>query len=156
MKLRTIIAVFAASVAVAAPAAAEEQVYYCVSELGTAFNKSGQTGSWATLAAPPIRMRIKITGQMRHPADTTPPTKAMEQVLVAFEGDTDEFACTREWSDTFHCASVADFEAATLSFTDQYLITDFRRFELYRGRPSGFVLDTPGGSEVYAGTCETF
>ena len=56
MKLRTIIAALTTSVALAAPAAAEERVYYCVSELGTAFSKSVQTGSWATLAAQPIRM----------------------------------------------------------------------------------------------------
>ena len=48
MKLRTIIAAFAAGVAVAAPAAAEEQVYYCTSELGTGIYKDEQTGQWRT------------------------------------------------------------------------------------------------------------
>ena len=165
MKLRTIIAAFAASVAVAAPAAAEEQVYYCTSELGTGIAKDGANGQWKTYGFPDIRFTMKLGDNTR--GETT--SSHNRDLVLTRDGSETHFICLDYGSD-YRCVSVLsrrsiqDFFAddpdpdKIIAFTSETLITNLTRFELYRGAMwRGFVADSSGErSAIHAGTCETF
>lgn len=160
MTLRTIIAAFAASVAVAAPAAAEEQVYYCSSELGTGITKDEQTGRWRTGTFGNIRFTMKFgertKGYVFYDRD----------LVLSLDGDQQHFVCNLRGSIN-RCvemlpASIEPFfaddpnSASGTDLISSFLITDLKRFELYHGSSFGFVKDSGDNSAMFAGTCETF
>jgi hypothetical protein len=162
MKLRTIITAFAASVAVAAPAAAEEQVYYCSSELGTGIYKDEQTGRWRTGTFENIRFTMKFGERTKGQA----PFYNRELVLSR-DGFPKHFICSASSSVAYHCVQVLRSDVdlffaddpdpdATPIFWSSYLTTDLRRFELYLGNRSAFVMEEGDNTSMYAGTCETF
>ena len=164
MKLRTIIAAFAASVAVAAPAAAEEQVYYCTSELGTGIAKDGANGQWKTYGFPDIRFTMKLGDNTR--GETT--SSHNRDLVLTRDGSETHFICEDNGA-FYQCVSVLrrsiqDFFAddpdpdKSIHFSSETLITNLTRFELFRGAAFfGFVADSSGDrSAMYAGTCETF
>jgi hypothetical protein len=166
MKLRTIIAVFAASVAVAAPAAAEEQVYYCTSELGTGIAKDEANGQWKTYGFQDIRFTMKLGDNTK--GDTTGPHN--RDLVLTRGGYETHFICDTHGPTELKCVSVMDFSIErffadnsdpdeSLGFWPGFLAISLsrRRFELYSGATfDGFANDGLRPSSMYAGTCETF
>ena len=166
MKLRTIIAVFAASVAVAAPAAAEEQVYYCSSELATGIYKDEQAGQWRTGTFGNIRFTIKLGDNTK--GDTTSPHN--RDLRLARDGNETHFICGTNRPSELQCVPVMDFSIERffadnsdpdkhIAFWPGFLAINLSlgRFELFDGATfAGFADDGVRPSYMYAGTCETF
>ena len=163
MKLRTIIAALAASVAVAAPAAAEEQVYYCSSELATGFTKDKQTGQWRTSPFVNIRFTMKFGERTKGSAEIY-----NRDLVLSKDGEQDHFICSFITDGPYNCVQVMALDTALFfaldpgpdqmtGFRTNHLITDLKRFELYRGSEFGFVGDGHWliNSSMHAGTCET-
>ena len=155
-------AAFAASIAVAAPAAVAEQVYYCSSELATGITKDVRTGQWKTGPFQNIRFTMKF-GEMTKGDDMS----QNRDLVVSMNGYQVNFICFHEPdADLYKCVgtistSIAKFFAdapnpnATM-LRSQSLTTDLKRFEYYAGSPFGFVKEGGDNASLYAGTCETF
>lgn len=153
-------AAFAASVAVAAPAAAE-QVYYCSSELGTGIAKDARTGRWKTNPFENIRFTMKF-GEMTkgsYPFQN-------RDLVVSRNGLQYNFICSYVDAEIYRCVDtsspdIAGFFAdtpnpnATILYSG-FLITNLKRFEYYMGDSFKFDERFNRSSALYAGTCETF
>ena len=155
-------AAFAASVAVAAPAAVAEQVYYCSSELATGIAKDARTSQWDTFPFENIRFTMKF-GEMTKGDDIF----QNRDLVVSKHGLPDNIICSHHTDTEFYqCVETSSPDIAGFfadapgpygtDFRSSFLITNLVRFEYYRGIPFGFVKEGRADSAMYAGTCETF